>query len=241
MDGIVHGITKSRTQLNDFHFHFLSLSGCLWCIDRAHACGFPSVLFILCSWLSDRRVWLSHSSPGLKLPLLGLDLLDLRHTCPTSMSIACPQIAVSCWKRKKVPSFRTSYNRALAGSSSSLGSHEPIRRLAVLSFVCPSLSQLYAPRLIMNFLTLSPAAPSGEDWNDGPEGLVAWSHTAVVCRAAELGTKIVHLLPSQSLYCLLHDSLINWEMSCWSNEQPLFNKPADQRDGGLMSKRTSLL
>lgn len=175
------------------------------------------------------------------MPLLGLDLLDLRHTCPTSMSIACPQIAVSCWKRKKVPSFHTSYNRALAGSSSSLGSHEPIRRLAVLSFVCPSLSQLYAPRLIMNFLTLSPAAPSGEDWNDGPEGLVAWSHTAIVCRAAELGTKIVHLLPSQSLYCLLHDSLINWEMSCWSNEQPLFSKPADQRDGGLMSKRTSLL
>ena len=27
MDSIVHGVTKSRTQLSDFHFHFLGFPG----------------------------------------------------------------------------------------------------------------------------------------------------------------------------------------------------------------------
>lgn len=75
---------------------------------------------------------------------------------------------------KSLPS-PMSYNRGLAGSPhwdhiylSEDWLSSPFDFLS-LSLI---ISTLY-PKIDNEFFDLPPAAPSGEDWNDGPEGLVA--------------------------------------------------------------------
>ena len=66
MDCIVHGVTKSRTQLNDFHFRFL-LSGTLGKSDFISAFQLPDLLDGWKNWmkLSVPRL---QQTPGLWTP-----------------------------------------------------------------------------------------------------------------------------------------------------------------------------